>query len=115
MNYYNPYYGMYPFMTNNIIKPTLISRVTSSLKGLNLSSILSGTGKTLNIVNQTIPLVKQATPVVKNAKTMFKIMNEFKKVDTKKIDKIDKKTKKIKEEFNEYKNNISNNGPTFFL
>ncbi|MEG0577079.1 MAG: VrrA/YqfQ family protein [Bacilli bacterium] len=50
--------------------------------GMKFSSLLSGAGKTLNVVNQALPLVKQATPVLKNAKTMFKVMNEFKKIDT---------------------------------
>ncbi len=50
--------------------------------GINFSGILTGTGKVLNIVNQSIPVIKQATPVLRNAKTMFKVMNEFKKSDT---------------------------------
>lgn len=100
MNYYNPYFG-YP-MTN--LRPGLFSRL---FKSINFSSILNGTQKTLNIVNQTIPLVKQAKPILKNAKTMFKIMNEFKKVDTPKkshnnIDNIIKKEP------------TNTEGPTFF-
>ena len=31
---------------------------------------------------QGIPLIKQARPIIKNAKTMFKVMNEFKKIRT---------------------------------
>ena len=50
--------------------------------GINFSSILTGTGKVLNIFNQSIPVIKQATPAFRNAKTMFKVMNEFKKSDT---------------------------------
>jgi hypothetical protein len=85
----------------------------SKIFGGNLSfgSILSGTQKTLNIVNQAIPIVKQAGPVINNTKTMFKVMNEFKKVETPKSEK--KVTKIENDKTNE--NNIQNeNSPTFF-
>ena len=44
--------------------------------------MLSNVQKTLGVVNQAIPMVKQISPIIGNAKTMFRIMNEFKKVDT---------------------------------
>ena len=76
MNYNNfvPYY----------IPQATQRRGLSSLfkNGINFSNILTNTNKTLNIINQVIPIIKQATPLVKNTKTMFKVMNEFKKVDT---------------------------------
>lgn len=53
----------------------------SLFRGFNLSSIIGNTTKTLNIINQAIPLVQQVKPAVANAKTMFKVMNEFKKPD----------------------------------
>ena len=49
---------------------------------INFNNILNNTQRTLGIINQAIPIVKQVTPVMKNAKTMFRVMNEFKKVDT---------------------------------
>lgn len=79
MNYYNPYFNVYPYMTN-VPKIGLFSRIFGNL---NFSNILSGTQKTLNIINQSIPIIKQAKPVINNAKTMFKVINEFKKSDTK--------------------------------
>ena len=89
------------------------------LKGINFSSILSGTQKTLGIVNQTIPLVKQATPIVKNAKTMFKVMNEFKRVDTPVKNKTNTNKQvnnNVKDDVNNYiKETKINEGPTFFL
>jgi len=54
----------------------------SSLKKINLGSILTNTQKTLNIVNQAIPLVYQVKPIVDNAKTMFKIMGAVKEDET---------------------------------
>lgn len=76
MNYY-PYFNGMPYMTSI---PGARTGIFKSLFGnINFSSILNGTQKTLGIVNQAIPLIKQAGPVINNAKTMFKIMNEFKK------------------------------------
>lgn len=112
MNYYNPYF-IYPAMT-----PARTGLLSSLFSGRNfsLSSIMSGTQKTLNLVNQAIPVIKQVSPVVRNAKTMFKVMNEFKKPDTPATNKTDKKdiinenvtvqeTNKIEED----------SGPTFFM
>lgn len=83
MNYNMPYYSMMP-MSRAVTMPLrgasggLFSRL---LGGINASSILSNTQKTLNLVNQAIPIIKQINPLVKNAKTMFRVMNEFKKMD----------------------------------
>ena len=99
MNYYFPYMNIPTSSTG------LLSRIFKN--GINWSTILSNTQKTLNIVNQTIPLVKQVGPVVNNAKTMFKIMNEFKKVET---PQNNTKTKEVKET----NTPIYNNNPTFF-
>lgn len=116
MNYFNPYFS-YPYMNSeSLSNGGLFSRLLG--KGVNWSSILSGTQKTLNIVNQTIPLVKQISPVMSNAKTMFKIMNEFKKVDT----PVDGSTSiqsnesdYDQEEFVSVDDSFENNGPTFFI
>ncbi len=115
MNFYNPYYSMYPYLTT-AARPGLFSRLLTGLRGLNFSSILSGTQKTLGVVNQAIPLVKQASPIFKNAKTMFKVMNEFKRVDTpnKTNSKNNITNSENKEEINQTKT-IQNDGPTFFL
>lgn len=75
MNYYMPFNAM-PYQPESI---GLFSRIFKN--GINWSSILTNTQKTLNIINQTIPVIKQIKPVVNNTKTMFKIMNEFKKVE----------------------------------
>lgn len=80
MYYYNPYIMMYPITTNSTATKGLFKGLVG--RGINWSSILSGTGKTLNIINQTIPVIKEISPVMKNAKTMFRVMNEFKKLDT---------------------------------
>lgn len=119
MNYYNPYFG-YPYMSSPAAGTS--SGLFGNLfrNGINWSSILSGTQKTLNIANQAIPLVKQITPVMKNAKTMFHIMNEFKKVDTppttqETASNNSKKENNTNEDM-EYVNTSQNGGgPTFFI
>ena len=79
MNYYNPYYYMVPTATSGLGRGLF---GTTLRRGINWSSILNGAQRTLGLVNQAIPLVKQAAPMMRNAKTMFKVMNEFKKVET---------------------------------
>lgn len=105
MNYFNPYYASYPIVS----RPSFIKGL---LGNINFSSILSGTSKTLNVINQAIPIVKQASPIYKNAKTMFKVMNEFKKDDNTTKKNVQKVSEAKKEEVNTPSNNL---GPTFFL
>lgn len=110
MNYYFPY-GTIPYIEGT--KTGLLSRIFRN--GINWSTILTNTQKTLNIVNQTIPVIKQVGPMVNNAKTMFKVMNEFKKVDTPKKEIKNKTKKTTKNQIIEEKNIQTNyNNPTFF-
>ena len=103
MNFYNPYYFAYP----SLAPKTGIFK--SLFKNFNFASILTGTQKTLNTVNQIIPIVKEARPMMENAKTMFHLMSEFNRNDeTKK--KESKKT--TSEEI--VSSNVINEGPTFF-
>ena len=113
MNYYFPYATM-PYIENT---PSLglLSRIFRN--GINWSTILTNAQKTLNIVNQTIPVVKQIGPVVNNAKTMFKVMNEFKKIDSPtetKNNKVKKETKTNEINNKPINNKPTNNNPTFF-
>lgn len=103
MNYNFPYYGMMPLSRMaGIPTKTASGGILSRLFGnVNIGSILSNTQKTLNVVNQTIPLVKQVSPLIKNAKTMFNVMNEFKKIDIK------EKTNDINNSNNLNQNDIS--------
>ena len=99
MNFYNPYLYNIPIKSG-----------TSLFSKLSLTSIINGTSKTLNLINQAIPIIKQASPIMKNAKTMFKVLNEFKKNDqNENISKTDFK------ETEENKKIINNNLPTFFV
>lgn len=117
MNYYNPYI-FYPYST--ITTPTSTGILSGALGrgSFNFSSLLNGAQKTLNFVNQAIPVVKQVSPMMKNAKTMFRVMNEFKKVDTpnspKKTAKEVPNTNIMTTEPSNKTASISDNGPTFF-
>ena len=90
------------------------------LNGINWGSILNNTQKTLGIVNQAIPMVKQISPVMKNAKTMFKVMNEFKRIDSpiatnnSSNSNLIPEQRSTAEQRNEY-NGIYDGGPTFFV
>ena len=108
MNFYNPYFYTMPY-TNLPIRTGIFSRLFRN--GFNFNSILSGTQKTLNFINQAIPAIRNVSPVVKNAKTMFKVMSEFKKNDSNNI--INKKN--LAENKQENLNNKKNNVPTFFI
>lgn len=122
MNYYMPYFNMYPNMISNIA-PISNQAVSSGffsrlLKGFNWGSILNNTQKTLGLINQAIPVIKQVTPVMKNAKTIFKVMNEFKRIDTpsaavdtsSNLDHMDENSNILEN------NNINFDGaPTFFV
>lgn len=118
MNYYNPYFSSFPYNyapLNAIGSTSTKSGLFSSLFGEGkLSSFINGTQKTLNIINQAIPIVKQMSPVMKNAKTMFRVMNEFKKVDTP-VNNVINETPKIDEVIEEKPIVTNSNGPTFFL
>ena len=97
MNFYNPYY-IPRFYTSKGFFSNLF-------KGVNFTSILNGTQKTLNVVNQAIPIFKEMSPIVKNAKTMFRVASEFSKNNT--------------DDSSQSKHAISNNSyyknvPTFF-
>ena len=115
MNFYNPYYYSMPL---NYVQPKvgLLGRLFGNT-GVALSNFLNGTQRVLNIANQTIPLVKQVRPMIGNAKSMFKVMNEFKRVDkkldsTNKIDNSINNDTKIIQTVKE--NSVNTSGPTFF-
>ena len=113
MNFYNPYYYMMPTATSGLGRGLLGGAIRG---GINWSSILNGAQRTLGLVNQAIPLVKQAAPMVRNAKTMFKVMNEFKKVETPTNNTMANNTNvDISSSNNEDIQMISDGGPTFFV
>ncbi|HIS91177.1 MAG TPA: hypothetical protein IAC20_05955 [Candidatus Faecisoma merdavium] len=120
MNFY-PYYN---FPYNYLSQAPKVGGIKSILGGIKWSSILNGTQKTLNIVNQAIPIIKQAGPIVNNAKTMFRVMNEFKNIDNKTNENVSLQSNSIIESSTSQNNTNStinkktsyqsNQGPTFF-
>ena len=114
MNFYNPYYYSIP-MSITQPKVGLLGRLFGSA-GVSIGNFLNGTQKVLNIANQTIPLVKQVRPMIGNAKTVFKVMNEFKKVNI----PTSQSNTNVNFEINnaeviEENNVITEEGPTFFV
>ena len=84
------------------------------MAGLDLVVTLGTSSTLLNVVNQTIPIVKQVSPIVKNAKSMFKIMDEFKRVDE--VPKVATKSKPTKKVEIKDERNIDFSGkPVFFV
>ncbi|MBE6139812.1 MAG: hypothetical protein E7174_04895 [Firmicutes bacterium] len=125
MNYYNPYFYTMP-TTLSTPKTGFLSRIFGT-SGVTLSGILNGTQRALNFANQAIPFVKQVRPMIGNAKTMFKVMNEFKRAEKPKeiknvnnmsINTNNNKNINIIENNNEINQNnytTTENGPTFFM
>ena len=117
MNYYNPYFYTMPVSAPRV---GLFSRLFGG-SGITLSGILNGTQRALNFANQAIPLVKQVKPMLGNAKTMFKVMNEFKKAENPRNNVKKSNVNKMAniETTNEVSNDVQelnySNGPTFFM
>ena len=125
MNYYNPYFYSMPNSMVNTGNVGLFSRLLGG-RSITLGGILNGTQRALSFANQAIPLVKQIRPMVGNAKTMFKVMNEFKRTEN------PKQNVRVNNVQNNLNNNVNNNenlketiqnntyisndeGPTFFI
>ena len=118
MNYYNPYFYNMPGAVSSGTGTGLFSRLFG---GLSFGRIISGTERVLNFANQAIPLVKQVKPIIGNAKTMFRVMNEFKKnekpINNSVNNNINSNINNTKNTKNEnYNTEYSNNNePTFFM
>ena len=130
MNYYNPYFYSMP-TTLSAPKVGLFSRLFGG-SGLTLGKIFNGTQRVLSFANQAIPLVKQVRPMIGNAKTMFKVMNEFKRTEKPKTNTNSNILNNENTNMNSNNLNINNienntseanqtnfissdNGPTFFI
>lgn len=112
MNYYNPYFFVNPTSAG-------YGSGISSLfgRGVSFSSILNGAQRALGLFNQALPLIKEAAPMLRNAKTMFRVMNEFKKIDSPSNNNFVNSTSSIGLQKNTQDNNrylFDNGGPTFF-
>lgn len=77
-----------PYFYQNFAKPSLLSKLfggaggaslaRGATSGINWSSLLSNTQKSLGIINQAIPIIYQVKPIISNAKTIFKIAGAVK-------------------------------------
>lgn len=121
MNYYNPYF--YSMPTNLSTPKTGLFARLFGVNGITIGKILNGTQRALNFANQAIPLVKQVRPMIGNAKTMFKVMNEFKRTERPKQNTTNIQSQTINKNIEDTGTTIkeennyitSDNGPTFFI
>ncbi|MBQ3142056.1 MAG: hypothetical protein IJB82_00950 [Bacilli bacterium] len=81
------------------------SNITSILKNLNLTTILNGANKTLNIVKQAVPIYKEIKPLIGNAKNIIAPSKEN-------VQKIVPQKRPLVKKHN-FNNNLNNN-LTFF-
>ena len=113
-------------------------------RGINWSSLLNNTSKTLSVVREAIPIVKEVGPMMNNMKSMLKVASVFKDAtdvnnehkpnnninnnivknnrdidsSTYKIDYLENNLKSTTDNFNNQsstENNIMQNEPNFFL
>jgi hypothetical protein len=108
MNYQMPYYNYMPY--GYMPKQGIISSLFGGIKRINWGGIISGTQKTLSVVNQAIPAIKQVSPILRNAKTMFRVMSEFKKAGKSTPNSV--KSENTAQSQNKEENKAK---PTFFL
>lgn len=117
-------YGQIPYvipgtLLQGVPQANAITKSAGGIKALlnkiNLSSILSTTQKTLNVVNQAIPLYYQVKPVFKNLRTLGKIGKELNKVNNNDQSNIKKETKEIEKENEKVLIDDNYPNPTFFL
>ena len=104
---------------------TLPPELPENITSLNttIGGILNGTQRALSFANQAIPFVKQVKPMIGNAKTMFKVMNEFKRSEKPRSNVNSSNLRKNSNNYIENnkvtniknENISSNNGPTFFM
>lgn len=112
MNYYNPYFYNIPSAVGN----TQVGLFSRLFGNFSFSGLINGTQRFLNFANQAIPFVKQVKPMIGNAKTMFRVMNEFKRTEKPNNNlNINKKAENSNKVQNTQENYYNENGPKFFM
>lgn len=92
-------------------------------RGINWSSLLNNTSKTLSVVREAIPIVKEVGPMMNNMKSMLKVASVFKDAtdvnnEHKTNNNINNNIKSTTDNFNNQsstENSIMQNEPNFFL
>ena len=91
---------MYPYPN-----PSILTRGIELLKGIKWGSILDGTSKTLNVINQAIPVVYQIKPIFGNLKTIMNIASNINETTS----------TEIEEKPSISNTNSQNNNPIFYI
>ncbi len=91
-------------------------------RGINWSSLLNNTSKTLGVVREAIPIVKEVGPMMNNMKSMLKVASVFKDAtDVNSENTSSDRSNNIKSTTDNFNNqnstktNITQNEPNFFL
>lgn len=91
-------------------------------RGINWSSLLNNTSKTLGVVREAIPIVKEVGPMMNNMKSMLKVASVFKDAtDVNSENTSNDRSNNIKSTTDNFNNqnstktNITQNEPNFFL
>ena len=91
-------------------------------RGINWSSLLNNTSKTLGVVREAIPIVKEVGPMMNNMKSMLKVASVFKDAtDVNSENTSNDRNNNIKSTTDNFNNqsstktNITQNEPNFFL
>ena len=88
-------------------------------RGINWSSLLNNTSKTLGVVREAIPIVKEVGPMMNNMRSMLKVASVFKDATDVNSENISNNNiKSTTDNFNNQnstKTNITQNEPNFFL
>lgn len=71
---------------NSYPGPGLLGKLNSASKSISWSTLIDGTQKTLNVINQAIPLFYQIKPLFNNAKVLFKIASGVSSLANDKVD-----------------------------
>lgn len=65
----------------NVLKPktNMFSKMLSTESTKNITSLITGAQKLINLYNQAMPIIEQTRPMIDNIKTTFKVARAFKR------------------------------------
>ena len=89
--------------------------VAAASRGINWSSLLNNTSKTIGVVKEAIPIVKEVRPMFNNMRSMLKVASVFKDNTDIPTKESSANIKNTTNSSNNYSSNISQNEPNFFL
>lgn len=92
----------------------MFNNVPFSQSGFNITKLLGGISKTLNIANKAIPIYQQIKPLVNNVPTILKVAKNISLPDIKKSNNNNSNTNSNYIDKSINLNNSNSNNPVFF-